>query len=599
MLLMLAAVVALYSPSLKAEFMLDAHYVVENNSAIKQPKLFKTIWQRGFFESYKDSFHFPLNYYRPVTTFSFALNYLWAKDSPAGYRIVNVLIHAANAFLVFLLVYALFRHKALALTSMAIFVFHPVHEWVVNYVVGRSDLLQMFFGLMSLMFFVEFIQKGRSVLYVLSVVAFVLGLLSREATIILPVYIFIVALASGRGVHRAVYDSVPYFCLSGCYFLLRENFAPVATESVRGFSWASLLQWKVLIGEYYLRFLFPWSVASDFLSIFNNLWLLSIIWLLLGVMTMIYFLHHDNKFHQRPYIFGVLWLLVSAISLYPTKHMFARLGPYLSEHFLYFPSVGFSVLVAACLLTFREKLARWILSLMILGMALVTLDNNMYWTTEEALLKRVYAKEKGGRTVSYEQILMRYTDNPQMIKDYMRGVDNPFTQSLWNNRLGHLYAAQQDYPQAQQYLEKAIALNPKNWDAQNALAVVFLNLGFEAKGKKLLLATIQADPENQDAYRLLGELAYNHNHYSEAVAYFHKALFYDPDHVSLLRYVAMAYLFSKDIEQYQRTIDVIFEKKQHTQQTILFFINELSRHGFHQQARDLMEQNKPILFPNP
>jgi tetratricopeptide (TPR) repeat protein len=476
-----------------------------------------------------------------------------------------------------------------------LFALHPVHEWVVNYIVGRSDLLQMFFSLLSLLLFVRFIQREKSYWYVLSIIGFVLGLLSREATILFPLYILIVSCVLSRGFRRAIHDTIPFLCISVGYFLLRESVSPVVGEGMQSFSWAQILQWKILTGQYYLRFFFPWSVSSNYFYIFDNLYLFGAVWFLL-LTGIVYFSQHDHQFHQRPQVFGSLWLIAGAISLYPTTHMFARLGPYLSEHFLYFPSIGFVILMAAFLLRLKKNSARWIFGGLILIMACITFENNTYWTTEKDLLKRVYAKEEGRKTVAYEQLLMRYTDDPWIVKSYMTGLDNSYTQSLWNNRLGHIYAEKKDYLHAEKYLLKAIEFNPRNWEAQNALAVVYLNQGDLQQGKDLLLRVIQLDSENRDAYRLLGEVAYNHKNYSEAVSNLNHALFYDPDDVTLLGYLAMAYLLSAEIKNYQQTVDEIFKKSHDTKKVILFFINELGRHGFHQEAVELMEQNKRILF---
>ena len=49
----------------------------------------------------------------PVAQLSFALNWFMGKDSPIGYRVVNIAIHFLTAFLLFLTVRDLLRTPAL------------------------------------------------------------------------------------------------------------------------------------------------------------------------------------------------------------------------------------------------------------------------------------------------------------------------------------------------------------------------------------------------------------------------------------------------------------------------------------------------------
>jgi hypothetical protein len=85
---------------------------------------------------------------RPLLKLSFALN--WAvSPSPIGFHLVNVVIHAANACLV----YALLKKRtetAVALTTALIFALHPVQTEAVTYVTGRSVSLSALFALACL-----------------------------------------------------------------------------------------------------------------------------------------------------------------------------------------------------------------------------------------------------------------------------------------------------------------------------------------------------------------------------------------------------------------------------------------------------------------
>ena len=78
---------------------------------------------------------------------SYALNYAVGELDPAGYHLVNVLLHAANAALVFLIIEELFANRVFAVWSGLLFALHPIRTEAVAYVVGRAETLAALFFL--------------------------------------------------------------------------------------------------------------------------------------------------------------------------------------------------------------------------------------------------------------------------------------------------------------------------------------------------------------------------------------------------------------------------------------------------------------------
>ncbi|HEX7880638.1 MAG TPA: hypothetical protein VF720_14580, partial [Candidatus Eisenbacteria bacterium] len=81
--------------------------------------------------------------YRPVATFTYALNHRAGGLNPFGYHLVNVLLHACVSVLV-ALVAASFLPIWFAALAGALFAVHPIHVEAVANVVGRAELLAAF-----------------------------------------------------------------------------------------------------------------------------------------------------------------------------------------------------------------------------------------------------------------------------------------------------------------------------------------------------------------------------------------------------------------------------------------------------------------------
>ena len=88
--------------------------------------------------------HGQVEWYRPLTIYSFALNYAATGLEPWSYRLVNLALHAANTALVLAIGRAI---GTAAGAAAALFAVHAVHSEAVIPAFGRADLLSLRFAL--------------------------------------------------------------------------------------------------------------------------------------------------------------------------------------------------------------------------------------------------------------------------------------------------------------------------------------------------------------------------------------------------------------------------------------------------------------------
>lgn len=171
--------------------------------------------------------------WHPLTVLTYGLEYrLWGTD-PFGYHLVNVLLHAANTFLVFVLGSMVFsralpgegRKRArgalfAALAAALVFGLHPQHVESVAWVSERKDVLSGFFFLLAAIFYMRYAGEGGGRLfYWASFASFVLALLSKPMAITLPVVLLILdffplgRLDGLRGLMRRVREKAAFFAL--------------------------------------------------------------------------------------------------------------------------------------------------------------------------------------------------------------------------------------------------------------------------------------------------------------------------------------------------------------------------------------------------
>lgn len=201
-----------YGPALRAGFIWDDDAYVTNNRTLESLDGLRRIW----FEIGATDQYYPL-----VFTSFWVERQLWGL-APMGYHLVNVLLHAASAILLYLLLRRLGVPGA-ALAAGA-FALHPVHVESVAWITERKNTLSGLLYLASMHACVRFsgiiddteprILKSRSTAYVAGLALFILALLSKTVTASLPAaMLLLIWWKRGMAKPRDVLPFVPFFVL--------------------------------------------------------------------------------------------------------------------------------------------------------------------------------------------------------------------------------------------------------------------------------------------------------------------------------------------------------------------------------------------------
>ena len=131
---------------------------------------------------------------RPVLTATYWLNFLGSGTRPFTYHLVNVLLHAGTAVLIFFIFERLFvisseafDRRWFALFGAALFLLHPLQTESVDYIAGRSELVSGFFFCAAWLIFLRNFEKDDSPVLILKIVlSGALAVLGKESAISLP-----------------------------------------------------------------------------------------------------------------------------------------------------------------------------------------------------------------------------------------------------------------------------------------------------------------------------------------------------------------------------------------------------------------------------
>lgn len=151
--------------------------------------------------------------YAPLHLLSYAMDFsVWGLSSK-GFHLTNIVLHAMNAALVFLLARRVTGDGFASFVAGALFAFHPLNVENAAWVSERKTLLTAAFSFLSILAYISFRDRGRPGLYILSLALFALALLSKPLAVVLPL-----AVASYdiflKKEPKALKWSVPFFALS-------------------------------------------------------------------------------------------------------------------------------------------------------------------------------------------------------------------------------------------------------------------------------------------------------------------------------------------------------------------------------------------------
>ena len=313
----------------------DTLYVVDNHQ-VTQPGYWSEILTTSYPPGRESQ-----GLYRPLVTLSFALDHAVAGLSSWMFHVTNILLHAGATLAGFFLLRAWL--PATALWGAALFAVHPVHTEAVCWIVGRAELL------CGLLVFLALRVASQRV--ALAMVLLLLALLSKEMAIAAPLLVVLPALFLG-GSRRAMSRAFLGLMLALVVYLairagVLGGLTPRGSQQV--LEGAGLLEripaMFAVFAEYVRLCLMPAQLSVDYTWATLPTWTTPLAWI--GALLFIVVAVSSWRLRETvPWLpFTSAWFVVA---LTPVSHIFP-IGASYAERFLYIPSLGVCVAVAALL----------------------------------------------------------------------------------------------------------------------------------------------------------------------------------------------------------------------------------------------------------
>jgi protein O-mannosyl-transferase len=484
--------------------------------------------------------------YRPLTTFSYLLNYavLGNEARPAGYHWINLALHETNVLLVYGLGILIFADPILALALAAIWGVHPLLTESVTNIVGRADLLAAFGVLAGLLCYVRAIatEGRRKLAWIAALVAAqAVGLFSKENAAILPGLMLLYDLAwPERTTWRARIPAYAALALPfALFFYLRAGSQPhllidLVENPLLGASFltARLTAIKVL-GGFLCLFLWPARLSADYsynaVPLFGaSAWddAKSILALVVCLAAAVLAIRSRNTL--KPLFFFIVFFLI-AVS--PTSNLIVLVGSIMAERFIYLPSIalaGCAVVALQFLRRTKPVAMQTAVALICLALAARTYARNFDWHDGVTLwTSAVQAYPETAR--AHNNLGFSLLHVPGRLSDAIIefqsavGIRPDYAEAHYN--LGNaLLQIPNRLPDAIAEFQTALRIRPDYPEAHNNLGNALLQAGRLPEAIAEFQAALKISPDYAEAHNNLGNaLLQIPNRLPDAIAEFQAA----------------------------------------------------------------------------
>ena len=222
----------IYLPALRGPFFWDDDELVYLNADVVQMRGPVHVW-----------YNTEASDYAPLSTISYWFEWgLW-KRATLGYHVDNVLLHALNALLLWLVLERLTIPGAFL--GAVLFLVHPVCVESVAWISERRNVLSMAWYLSALLAYVEFIGTNNRRYWYTALVLFAAGLFSKAAIVILPIVLLLLVWWVHRRLEKAdLWRVAPFAVLSLIVGMVRmwfERNRAMGNIDLHDFTWSRRL----------------------------------------------------------------------------------------------------------------------------------------------------------------------------------------------------------------------------------------------------------------------------------------------------------------------------------------------------------------------
>jgi protein O-mannosyl-transferase len=544
---LVAGIWAVYWPVTRFEFInLDDGNYVTANSWVKSGLSWKGfVW--AFTTIHSSNWH-------PGAWISHMVDYQLYGLAAGGHHVTNVLLHTANAVLLFVLLKRLTGLSGWSFLAAALFAWHPLRVESVAWVAERKDVLSSFFGLLALLSYARYARQDRAAAWAYwgAVAFFVMSLLCKSTWVTLPFVFWLLdywplrrfAAPGAPPLRKIILEKAPFLALSAAScvvtFIVQNKSGSVLTLNSLPFGGRlanALVSYLRYVGKVF------WPSHLSIIYPYPGSWPAT--WVA-GAVAFLVVVSAAACLARRsaPWLaVGWFWFLGTLVPVIGLVQVGVQS---MADRYTYLPGIGLCIVVACGLadaagrFRYGKIVCSSIALLALVGCLWVTSLQISYWHDSERLFKHAIAVTEGN-FVAYDNLGMAVKargDSEQAMQCYAAALRCKRDDPLARNNLAGLLMAKGRLDEAEAQIEEAVADAPKVFWLYYSLGELRQLQGKTELAMDAFRQAIALREDLPDAHFSLGCLLQAQGKLGDATVEYHEALRQSPDLTNALNNLA-------------------------------------------------------------
>jgi protein O-mannosyl-transferase len=536
------AIIVAYWPALNGGFIFDDDVLLVNNKLIQAPDGLYRIW----FTSE------PIDYW-PVTNTAFWIEWrLWGWNT-TGYHVVNLVLHIANALLVWLIL----RKLAIPGSFLAalLFAVHPVNVESVAWISQLKNTLSLFFFLVSILCYLKAKEKskqpvkdsadsrGATYLFWTSLLAFVLAMLSKGSVAILPLVLLLIVWWQGRRFTWPDFQRIlPYFYVAGFLTLVNIWFRTHGSgEIIRSVTFSQrLLGAGQAIWFYLAKALLPINLVFIYPQWeFRTSDLLQWLPLLATIAVTAVLWRLRSGAWGRPSFFAWSFYCAALLPVLGFVDIYYMKYSLIADQYQYIAIIGVMALVAAGCSWWQQKLAgrtqtvaHSVVALGVLVLIFASRQQSGLYRDATTMYLATLNKNPDCWVLHYNlgNALDNAGDSHKAIEHYQQAIRLKPDYVEAHNNLGNTLANAGRSQEAIEQFQEALRLKP-DWVAEVhcALGITLSNAGRIQEAVEQYKQALKLKPDNAEFHYDFGNVLLKTGRTQDAIDQYQQAVKLKPD----------------------------------------------------------------------
>lgn len=482
----------------------------------------------------------------PLTMLTLFINYLISGEDAWSYHLLNLALHLVNCVLVFRLAMSLSKgNRVISFTTAILFGIHPVHVESVAWVSERKDVLYGLFFIAGLITYTRYVESNSRKQYWLSILYFVLSLLSKPSAVVFPLALLCIDLLRTRKLTaKLLVEKIPFFTLSlamGIITFLAQrqagSFGKIHIDTSN----------KILYGFYGIMMYVVKMVAPVNLAVFYPFPAMNVKLPIEYYIGPIFFIGLAFVFfyslkRNRIISFGILFYLVNLLLVL----QFLPVGSAVIAHrYAYIPYIGLFFIVGWIIdrLTNSIPSKAWrVVFPITLLLSLLTWQQASTWHSSATLWDQAIKAQPSAKAYAIRAMLLRKEKNYDLAIDYFNKAIHLDTHDyeLYSNR-GNVYFDLKKPELAISDYRQALSMKPDFPEALDNMGAQFAMLGHYDSAIKYSTRAITIKPDFKPAYSNRALTYMKVNRYEDAIRDWKKFLEFEPDAADVYNTIGSCY----------------------------------------------------------